>query len=286
VPYGNVVLRPEGERVKLGRATASRCTCLHRGHRSRDDRRDNWLPSPRRNRLPRRLSHHPHVDKLALLRRHPVFGVLDAAHLDGLCTSATTRTYPRDTTVFLKGDPGTSLFAVLSGTIRIGVRSPDGRDAVFNLIREGEIFGEIALLDGQPRTADATAMTNCEVMAIDHRDFVALVRSQPEIALKIIEVLCARVRRTSQQVEDVLFLDLPGRLAKALLRLDSVEKSAGRGKVSMTQRELGQMIGMSRESTNKQLREWEERQYNIVTPKLIAPVNNVLTVFAAIIRPR
>jgi CRP/FNR family transcriptional regulator, cyclic AMP receptor protein len=85
-----------------------------------------------------------------------------------------------------------------------------------------------------------------------------LVRCQPEIALKIIEVLCARVRRTSQQVEDVLFLDLPDRLAKALLRLDSVEKSAGRGKVSMTQRELGQMIGMSRESTNKQLREWED----------------------------
>jgi CRP/FNR family transcriptional regulator, cyclic AMP receptor protein len=129
-------------------------------------------------------------------------------------------------------------------------------------------------------------MTNCEVMAIDHSDFVALVRSQPEIALKIIEVLCARVRRTSQQVEDVLFLDLPDRLAKALLRLDSVEKSAGRGKVSMTQRERGQMIGMSRESTNKQLREREERQYNIVTPKLIAPVNNVLTAFAAIIRPR
>jgi CRP/FNR family transcriptional regulator, cyclic AMP receptor protein len=207
------------------------------------------------------LSHHPHVDKLALLRRHPVFGVLDAAHLEGLCTYATTRTYPRNTTVFSKGDPGTSLFAVLSGIIRIGVPSPDGRDAVFNLIREGEIFGEIALLDGQPRTADATAMTNCEVMAIDHSDFVALVCSQPEIALKIIEVLCARVRRTSQQVEDVLFLDLPGRLAKALLRLDSVEKSAGRGKVSMTQRELGQMIGMSRESTNKQLREWEERRW-------------------------
>ena len=209
----------------------------------------------------RRESRHAHFDKLALLRNSPVFGGLDAEHLDRLCTYATTRMYPRGTTIFTKGDPGTSLFAVCSGTIRIGVPSPDGRDAVFNLIREGEIFGEIALLDGQPRTADANAMTNCELMIIDRRDFVALVRSQPEIALKIIEVLCARVRRTSQQVEDVLFLDLPGRLAKQLLRLDSAEKSAGRGKVSMTQRELGQMIGMSRESTNKQLREWEERNW-------------------------
>jgi CRP/FNR family transcriptional regulator, cyclic AMP receptor protein len=211
--------------------------------------------------LARRESRHAHVDKLGLLRHHPVFGGLDAEHLDRLGTYATTRMYPRGTTIFTKGDPGTSLFAVCSGTIRIGVPSPDGRDAVFNLIREGEIFGEIALLDGQPRTADATAMTNCELMVIDRRDFVALVRSQPEIALKIIEVLCARVRRTSQQVEDVLFLDLPGRLAKQLLRLDNAEKSAGRYKVSMTQRELGQMIGMSRESTNKQLREWEDRHW-------------------------
>jgi CRP/FNR family transcriptional regulator, cyclic AMP receptor protein len=195
--------------------------------------------------LSRRESRHPHADKLGLLRHHPVFGGLDAEHLDRLCTYATTRTYARGTTLFTKGDPGTSLFAVCSGTIRIGVPSPDGRDAVFNLIREGEIFGEIALLDGQPRTADATAMTNCELMVIDRRDFVTLVRSQPEIALKIIEVLCAR----------------PGRLAKQLLRLDSAEKSAGRYKVSMTQRELGQMIGMSRESTNKQLREWEERHW-------------------------
>jgi CRP/FNR family transcriptional regulator, cyclic AMP receptor protein len=209
----------------------------------------------------RRESRHAHFDKLGLLRQHPVFGGLDAEHLDRLGTYATTRTYARGTTIFTKGDPGTSLFAVWSGTVRIGVPSPDGRDAVFNLIREREIFGEIALLDGQPRTADATAMTNCELMMIDRRDFVALVRSQPEIALKIIEVLCARVRRTSQQVEDVLFLDLPGRLAKQLLRLDSAERSAGRHKVSMTQRELGQMIGMSRESTNKQLREWEERHW-------------------------
>jgi len=211
--------------------------------------------------LARRESRHAHVDKLGLLRHHPVFGGLDAEHLDRLGTYATTKTYARGTTIFTKGDPGTSLFAVCSGTIRIGVPSPDGRDAVFNLIREGEIFGEIALLDGQPRTADATAMTNCELMVIDRRDFVALVRSQPEIALKIIEVLCARVRRTSQQVEDVLFLDLPGRLAKQLLRLHSAEKSAGRYRVSITQRELGQMIGMSRESTNKQLREWEERHW-------------------------
>jgi len=97
-------------------------------------------------------------------------------------------------------------------------------------------------------------------MLIDRRDFVGVLESQPETALKLIEVLCARVRKTSQQVEDVMFLDLPGRLAKQLLRLiGDAERSGVDHKVSMTQRELGQMIGMSRESANKQLGEWEER---------------------------
>jgi CRP/FNR family transcriptional regulator, cyclic AMP receptor protein len=199
-------------------------------------------------------------DKLSLLRRHPVFGSLDAEHVARLSAYATTRAIARGVTIFTKGDAGSSLFAVCSGTVRISVPSPDGRDAVFNLVKEGEIFGEIALLDGRPRTADATAMTDCELMVIDRRDFVGLVHSQPEIALKVIEVLCARLRNTSEQVEDVLFLDLSGRLAKTLVRLtDAAEASGQERRVTMTQREIGQMIGMSRESTNKQLREWEER---------------------------
>ena len=202
------------------------------------------------------------TEKVALLRRHPLFADLDAEHLERLSTYAITRAVDRGMTIFNKGDAGHSLFAVCSGTVRIGVPSADGRDAVFNLVREGEVFGEIALLDGRPRTADATAMTDCELMVIERRDFVDLMRGQPDIPLKLIEVLCARLRNTSEQVEDVLFLDLPGRLAKALLRLTDPAEAVGRERrVAMTQRELGQMIGMSRESTNKQLREWEERHW-------------------------
>ena len=144
---------------------------------------------------------------------------------------------------------------------KISVPSADGKDAVFNLVGEGEIFGEIALLDGRPRTADATAMTDCELMVIERRDFLDLVRSQPEIALKLMEVLCARLRHTSEQVEDVLFLDLPGRLAKILLQLTETAKLSQARRVAITQREIGQMIGMSRESTNKQLRDWEDRNW-------------------------
>ena len=125
----------------------------------------------------------------------------------------------------------------------------------------GEIFGEIALLDGGPRTADALAMTDCELMVIDRREFVPLVESRPDVALKLIEVLCGKLRHTSEQIEDMMFLDLPARLAKTLLRLAGNAKLSSQGRVMITQREIGQIIGMSRESTNKQLRLWEQRKW-------------------------
>src|SRR5438093_10793829 len=199
-------------------------------------------------------------DKLALLRRHPLFGAIAPELLERLSSYATTRAVHRGDAIFAKGDPGNSLYAVCAGTVKISVPSADGKDAVFNLLGEGEIFGEIALLDGRPRTADATAMSDCDLMVIERRDFLSLVRSQPEIALKLLEVLCARLRHTSEQVEDVLFLDLPGRLAKILLQLTAKAELPTR-RVTMTQREIGQMIGMSRESTNKQLRDWEDRDW-------------------------
>ena len=198
-------------------------------------------------------------DRRAVLRNHPIFGALDAKVIDRLSAFAKTQRAKRGETIFVKGDPGTGLFAVHSGTVKIAIASPDGRDAVFNLIGEGGVFGEIALLDGHERTADAIALTDCELMVIDRRDFLSVVRSQPDAALKVIEVLCARLRRTSEHVEEVMFVALPGRLAKALLRL--AQASAGGRDVAITQREIGQIIGMSRESTNKQLRSWEERNW-------------------------
>ena len=201
-------------------------------------------------------------DKRAVLRDHPLFGGLDSDTLDRLASYAHTKKINAGTTIFERGDPGTGLFAVCAGTVKISNHSADGKDAVFNLIKAGEIFGEIALLDGKPRTAEAVALSDCEVMVIDRRDFVPLVKSQPDMALKLIEVLCARLRRTSEQVEDVLFLDLPTRLAKTLMWLARRSGATAQGlKIAITQREIGQIIGMSRESTNKQLREWEERKW-------------------------
>lgn len=199
-------------------------------------------------------------DRQELLRRHPLFSGLPAGIIERLSSYAVMKDVKRGTTVFAKGDVGNSLFAVCEGTVKITSPSAEGKDAVFNLVNQGGIFGEIALLDGRPRTANAIAATDCHLMVIDRRDFLPLLQSHPELAVKIIEVLCARLRHTSEQVEDVIFLDLPGRLAKALLRLIESASPSDR-KLAITQREVGEIIGMSRESTNKQLRDWQERKW-------------------------
>jgi CRP-like cAMP-binding protein len=201
-------------------------------------------------------------DKLALLQRHPLFGVLGTDLLKRLSAQATIRRIKRGTEIFEKGDPGTALFAVHAGTVKIGVPSADGREAVFNLMREGEIFGEIALLDGRPRTAGAIAMTDCELMVIERRDFIAFVHQYPEVALKLIEVLCARLRLQSERFEEATFLNLPTRLARTLLRLlADADPKPPDGNLAITQLQISQMVGTSRESTNKQLRAWSKRRW-------------------------
>jgi CRP/FNR family transcriptional regulator, cyclic AMP receptor protein len=201
-------------------------------------------------------------DKRAILQDHPIFGALGPELLDRLSSYAIPQSVNRGTTIFTRGDPGTSLFAVCSGTIKISAPSPGGKDAVFNLITDGAIFGEIAVLDGLPRTADAIAITDCSLMVIERRHFISLIHERPDFALKLIEVLCGRLRHTTEQLENVMFLDLPGRLAKTLLELAEQSRASPQGrKIALTQRDLGEIIGMSRESTNKQLRIWQKRNW-------------------------
>src|SRR5258708_4370119 len=190
-------------------------------------------------------SHGTNFDKRAVLREHPIFRVLGPDLIERLASYAHTRTVAAGTTIFARGDAGTCLFAVCAGTVKITNRSLDGKDAVFNLINVGEIFGEIALLDGGPRTADAMAMTDCELMVIDRREFVPLVESRPDIALRLIEVLCGKLRHTSEQIEDMMVLDCPARLDKTVLRLAGNSEFSSQGRVTITQREHGQIIGMA-----------------------------------------
>lgn len=210
---------------------------------------------------PRKRAGGAPLDKRGVFSRHPLFGNLPASDIETLAAYARVERFRKGATIFHKGDTGGGLMAVLEGQVKISVPSAEGKEAVLNIIRTGQVFGEIALLDGQPRTADAVAMEDCDLLVLDRREFVPLLRANPDLGLRIMELLCARLRRTSEQVEDVMFLHLEARLAKALLRLSQDQGGSGTpsARVAITQRELGQMIGMSRESTNKQLQDWQRR---------------------------
>jgi len=194
------------------------------------------------------------AERLAFFRGHPIFGILGPDLLQQLRSHARVRTIERGATIFAKGDPGASLFAILEGQVKVISFSAQGKYAVFNVLSAGDIFGEIALLDGGERTADVITITDCKLLVIERRDFLPLVHSRPDVAQKLIEVLCGRLRNTSRQVEEVMFLDLSTKLARTLLRL---AETAGSQRIALTQTEIAQIIGASRESTNKQLRDWE-----------------------------
>src|SRR3954469_18960388 len=133
------------------------------------------------------------LDKGGLLRSHPFFSGLDGRIVERLIPHAVTRKAKKGTLLFRKGDPGTNLYAVCAGAVRVSAPSARGKDAIFNLIVPGEIFGEIAFLDGGPRTADAVVIESGELMIVERRDFLPLVQDYPELALRLLEILCGRL---------------------------------------------------------------------------------------------
>ncbi|MGE5503866.1 MAG: Crp/Fnr family transcriptional regulator [Actinomycetota bacterium] len=197
-----------------------------------------------------------------MLARTPMFGKVPPSHLDSLAGKAKTLTLKAREMLFAKGDPGDRLFVVDKGLIRIGVLSPDGREVTYGLIKPGQLFGEIAVLDGGPRTADASAMEATELLVLERKDVLAFLAEHPSHSLRLIEILCERVRRADELLEDIFFLTLPGRLAKHLLVLGNAlgERDGPDGKITikMSQQEVADHMGITRESVNKVLSKWEQ----------------------------
>jgi CRP/FNR family transcriptional regulator, cyclic AMP receptor protein len=204
-----------------------------------------------------------HDNKRRILERDWLLGKLTASEIDALVNYSRVEHFAEGDEIFAKGSPGHSLMAVLQGTVRISSISLAGKEIVFNEINHGEVFGEIALLDGGDRSGDATAVTDCELLVIHRRDLLPMLENHADICLMLIKILCRRLRRTSEQVEDVLFRHLESRIAKALLQLaehrDQPDLNGRPLDLHLSQRELGNLVGSSRESVNKQLQIWQRR---------------------------
>jgi CRP/FNR family transcriptional regulator, cyclic AMP receptor protein len=197
------------------------------------------------------------AEKRELFQRNFLLGRLNSQEIDALLAYTRVERYRAGREIFSKDSPGDSMMAVLKGRVKISSLSPEGKEIVLNIISPGEIFGEIALLDGKERTADATAMDDCELLVLSRRDFLPFLERHADICLLLLSVLCERLRRTSEQLEDVTFRHLQSRLAKTLLRLG---RSAGAPKgralridLKLSQRDLANIVGATRESINKHL---------------------------------
>ena len=163
--------------------------------------------------------------------------------------------------IFRRGDPGDSMMIVLSGRVRISNAVPGGKEAIINFIDPGRLFGEIALLDGKPRSADATADTRSELLVLHRRELLPFLQAHPAVTIRLVALLCERLRRVTAMMEDVMFLNTGQRIAKALLRL--AEEHGTRLADGMTidvkinQTDLGFHVGVCREGVNRQLRQWQ-----------------------------
>lgn len=204
-----------------------------------------------------------HEKHLALLSSIPLFAGLTPEQLAKVAALAQVRTYARHQTVVTQGEPAHALFAIIRGRLKVASSAPDGRDVVLGIMAEGEVFGEVALLDGGARSATCTSIEPCELLVIDRDQFMELLESTPSIAVKLLHVLAGRLRRLSRRSEDAALLDVPSRLARSLLDLAhrfGERRAAGKSgifiAIKLSQQELGDLVGATRESVNKHLNDW------------------------------
>ncbi len=194
-----------------------------------------------------------------LIRDVPLLARLPEEELKALASKGHVHDYRSGTAIFHEGDPGNALHIVIEGGVRIVVASRKGEEATIALLGPGECVGDLALLDGRPRSASAIASGRTKTLVVRRDDFTKWLAERPKAAFALLETLSLRVRRTDEALADFAFLDLPQRLAKRLLSLaasaNDGQQLAG-SKLRITQAELASMLGVSRESVNKQLNQF------------------------------
>lgn len=190
------------------------------------------------------------------LRGSFLFPLLGPGERDRFIAAAHPRSWRAGATIFVMDDPGSSMMLVRTGTVRISYPTPEGRSFLLAELGANAVFGEIALLDGGNRSADATAATDCTLLVFERRDFLPLLERNWQLTEAVLQVICARLRQADAHIADLAFSDLPGRLAKILIaraRSDTVGTF-----VSDTQGSLAAMVGGSREAVNRCLGKWQK----------------------------
>lgn len=199
----------------------------------------------------------------SVLTRVPLFAELEQRELIELNRCLRGKQFQKGEVIFLEGDPGTSLYIIESGRVRIVLTSAEGKEVLLTVLGPSDFFGDLALLDGEPRSADAVAQESGRLVLLQRDDFLRFVESHPRAATRLLAILSRRLRRNAQYLQDAAFLDIPGRLARLILQLadadGQVEPTGTVVRSRLTQTELASMVGSSRESVNKWLRAYQRQ---------------------------
>ena len=197
------------------------------------------------------------------MKKAPLFAALDDEAATALQQSMTSSRLERGDILFHEGDQGDRLYVIREGKIKLGRTSSDGRENLLAILGPGEMFGELSLFDPGPRTATATAVAETQLIGLGHDNLQAFLTDRPEVAATLLAALARRLRRTNETLADLVFTDVPGRVAKALLDLSSrFGRPAEEGILvahDLTQEELAQLVGASRETVNKALADFATR---------------------------
>ena len=195
------------------------------------------------------------------LRRVPLLASVPTAKLAELAQLLVDRTYRRNEIIFHRGDPGGSLHIIEKGQVKILIQSEDGEELLVDILKEGEVFGEMAVLDGYPRTATALALRDTTTKMLGREPFLKFLHSSAEVAVAVSLSLAERLRESDERLAEIVFFDLSERLGRRLLRL---ARSYGRRSsegivldIPLSQRELAAFVGATRQSVNKALSQWE-----------------------------
>ncbi len=198
-----------------------------------------------------------------MVRRAPLFAALDDTAAGDLLQSMTHTRMERGDVLFREGDQGDRLYVITEGKIKLGRSSADGRENLLAILGPGEMFGELSLFDPGPRTATATAVAETQLVGLGHDQLQAFLTAHPHVAATLLAALARRLRRTNENLADLVFTDVPGRVAKALLDLSArFGRPADHGVLvshDLTQEELAQLVGASRETVNKALADFATR---------------------------
>lgn len=205
----------------------------------------------------------PNPQITTLLAGIPIFSGLNQHEIEALALSARRQAFRPDEVICQQGDPGHTLFVIVAGLVRIVLPSFEGQEAVLVLLQPGEFFGELSLIDGEPRSASAVSMGATDVIVLYRDDFLSFLESHPHAAVAVMSVLCSRLRHTDDLVADAIFLDTRTRLGKKLVELSESfgEKVTGGVQIALRlrQQDLANMVGANRESVNRYLSAMESQ---------------------------